>query len=147
MGYIEQNLLQGEVVVFKTRLSLFALILNALTVSALAAIIIFVLAESMPLSIILFVASVFFTMLRAFIIYSATDFAVTNKRIVVKNGLLLKNTSEWNLQKLESMQLKQRPFGYSSIVIVGSGGTKGKYQHVARAKQFRDNALRQSSTN
>ena len=69
------------------------------------------------------------------------EFAITNKRIVIKEGLVSRRTIEMNLNKVESVGVDQsilgRLLGYGCLVIVGTGGTKEHFHNIARPLEFR----------
>ncbi len=71
----------------------------------------------------------------------ADEFAVTNKRIIVKTGLIRRNTFEMNHSKIESVNVDQsvmgRLLGYGTITVVGSGGTKEILPDIANPLAFR----------
>jgi len=76
------------------------------------------------------------------LIASATsEFAVTNKRVVIKVGLISRRTVEMNLSKIESVNVNQsiigRLLGYGTIIIVGTGGTTETFDTIADPLQFR----------
>lgn len=70
-----------------------------------------------------------------------SEFGVTNKRVVIKTGLISRETLEMNLQKIESVRVDQsvlgRLLGYGDIIIVGTGGTHEIFQDIAAPTQFR----------
>jgi uncharacterized membrane protein YdbT with pleckstrin-like domain len=71
----------------------------------------------------------------------SNEFAVTNKRIVVKQGIIARDTLEMNLSKIESVQVEQsfwaRMFGYGTIIIIGTGGTREVFTNIAKPILFR----------
>ena len=54
-----------------------------------------------------------------------TEIAVTNRRVVYKNGLIRRETNEMNMDKVESVQIDQSIFGrmldYGNVTILGTG--------------------------
>jgi uncharacterized membrane protein YdbT with pleckstrin-like domain len=71
----------------------------------------------------------------------ATEMAVTNKRIVIKTGLLSRKTFELLLSKVESIGVEEgllgRMLGYGSVVVRGTGGTPEPFKNVAHPLEFR----------
>jgi uncharacterized membrane protein YdbT with pleckstrin-like domain len=67
-----------------------------------------------------------FDWLRAFIRRLSTELAVTDRRIVVKTGIIRRRTYEMNRSKVESVAVEQGIMGrlldYGSIIIKGTGG-------------------------
>lgn len=83
-----------------------------------------------------------FTLFIAPIIDRYTDeFAITNKRVIIKTGLISRKTFEMNHSKIESVNVDQsilgRILGYGSISIVGSGGTKEVFPNIKDPLKFR----------
>ena len=69
------------------------------------------------------------------------EFAITNKRVIIKTGLISRRTIELNLSKIESVNVDQsilgRILGYGSLQIVGTGGTKEIFPNIQRPLTFR----------
>lgn len=69
------------------------------------------------------------------------EFAITNKRIIVKTGLISRKTLEMNLSKIESVNVDQsilgRLLGYGTIRIIGTGGTKEEFPNISNPIEFR----------
>ncbi len=70
-----------------------------------------------------------------------SEFVITNKRIIIKTGFIARKTLEMNLSKIESVNVDQetwgRIFGYGSITIIGTGGTKESFPDISRPLLFR----------
>ncbi|MDB5272564.1 MAG: hypothetical protein JWO58_931 [Chitinophagaceae bacterium] len=114
MGYVEKNLIADEHVLYKTSYHW---------------IIFFSLKSILSLFIIP-------------ILKRATDqFAVTNKRIIIKTGMVSRKIVELNISKLESVNVKQsiigRLFGYGAIEFTGTGGTKETFVNIAHPTEFK----------
>jgi uncharacterized membrane protein YdbT with pleckstrin-like domain len=77
------------------------------------------------------------------------EFVVTNKRIVVKTGIISRYTFEMNLNKVETINVDQsifgRIFGYGTIIIIGTGGTRETFSTIAKPLEFRRNFQEVSS--
>lgn len=78
--------------------------------------------------------------LRIFIGRTMYEYAVTNKRVVVKRGLIFRDTIELNLSKVESASVNQgitgRLLGYGTVTVRGSGGTSGKCTYLSNPTGF-----------
>jgi uncharacterized membrane protein YdbT with pleckstrin-like domain len=76
-----------------------------------------------------------------FVRYVSSEFAVTNKRLVIKTGLVYRETLELVLTKLETIGVDQtipgRIFNYGTIVVTGTGGTKEPFKDIAKPLEFR----------
>jgi len=112
--YVNKNLINGEVVMYETTYHW----------------IIFISLRAL------------FTLLIAPLIDRKTDeFVITNKRVIIKIGLISRKTLELNLSKIESVNVVQSIFGrilgYGSIVLVGTGGTKEVFFNIRNPLMFR----------
>lgn len=69
------------------------------------------------------------------------EYAVTNKRIIIKVGLISRRTVEMNVQKIESILVNQSVFGrilgYGDISVVGTGGTRETFSDISNPTEFR----------
>lgn len=83
-----------------------------------------------------------FTLFIAPLIDRYTDeFAITNKRVIIKTGLISRKTFEMNHSKIESIHIDQsilgRILGYGTIRIVGAGGTREIFPSIQKPIDFR----------
>ena len=122
MGYVESNIISGEKVVYRAHLHW----------------------------ILFCTLRAFFTLwIAPTIDWLTSEFAVTNKRVIIKVGLIARRTVEIQLPKIESIGVDQgimgRIFGYGNIVVVGTGGTKEPFRAIADPLGFRK-AVNQAST-
>ena len=142
MSYVDSSLLPGEKVGFRTRLHpiIFAtpvvLVLLAWSCNL-------ILADpslaSGAGSIFLF-AALALGVLR-FIDFVTSEFAVTDKRVIVKVGFFRRRTVEMLLQQVESIVVNQgiggRILGYGDIVVIGSGATHEPFKRVSAPLELR----------
>lgn len=114
MSYVRDNLIAGEVVRYEAKVHW---------------------------SIYLTLASILTLGLYAFIRRRTSGFAVTNKRVIIKTGLVARHTLELNLTKVESVGVEQdlgaRIFGYGQVTVIGTGGTKEPFKYIAAPLAFR----------
>jgi uncharacterized membrane protein YdbT with pleckstrin-like domain len=79
--------------------------------------------------------------LRAFIDRASTEFAVTSRRVIYKDGLLRRRTVEMNLAAVESVDVVQsilgRIFGFGEVRIHGTGGSWEPYPMISDPLAFR----------
>lgn len=82
-----------------------------------------------------------FGFLRAFLIRKFTEFAVTDKRIIGKVGIIRRSSLELLLNKVESIGVSQglmgRLFDYGTLVISGSGGTHQTIPFIAKPMKLK----------
>ncbi len=78
---------------------------------------------------------------KAYIAYESSEYGVTNKRVLMKIGLLDRSSLEIFLDKIEAVHVEQtftgRILGYGSIVITGTGGSKDYFLNVPEPLDFR----------
>ncbi len=137
MKYVNSLLASDETIRFKTRRHWlvygYAIFMLALLVASLAlpqnlhgekfVIALFL----VPLAVI----AAFFGWIRRV----ATVIAVTNHRLICKNGLISRHTVEMNLDKIESVDVDQsalgRIFGFGTVTIRGVGTTIDPIRGIA----------------
>lgn len=70
-----------------------------------------------------------------------SEFAVTDRRVMIKVGIFARRTVDLNLSKVESVDVEQgffaRMLGYGTLVVVGTGGTREAFSHIADPFEFR----------
>lgn len=70
-----------------------------------------------------------------------SEFAITNKRVVIKAGWIRRRTVEIHLAKVESVDIDQgifgRMLGWGKITIVGTGGSREPFRLIAKPLEFR----------
>jgi uncharacterized membrane protein YdbT with pleckstrin-like domain len=78
---------------------------------------------------------------RDMITRNTTEWAVTSRRVVMKWGLINRNTREIDVRSIESIQLRQdvwgRIFGYGSLIVTGTGEANISFPQMADPVAFR----------
>ena len=145
MSFIEKHLLPGEQVLYSSKkhwkIFLPATLLLAFGVAFL---VLYLIHQDLKL---LMYAGITLAILAAILLmpplieYLGTEFGVTNKRILIKVGLIRRHSIEILLDKVEGVQVDQgvmgRIFNYGSVLISGLGGTRESFRDVARPLEFR----------
>jgi len=71
-----------------------------------------------------------------------TEIAVTDRRIIYKTGFIYRETSEMNMDKVESVDVNQsipgRIFDYGDVSVVGTGSTWETLRTIARPIELRN---------
>ena len=161
MSYVESNLASGETVIYQTRLHwivmLWHIIVGCLLLGLPGALLLYYALsqtgiESRTLhvmeggSIALLVCGVV-AILMGMVRRNATEMAVTNRRVVIKTGLVSRKTIEMLLNKVESIEVSETAFGrmlgYGTIVVIGTGGTPDPFHKVAHPLEFRSHVQQQ----
>ena len=72
---------------------------------------------------------------------ATSEFVITNKRVVVKIGLVWRRTLEMNLSRVETVNVDQSILGrlldYGTITIIGTGGTRESFRRISKPLEFR----------
>jgi len=129
MSYIDGNLLAGEKVVYRTRLH-WLLFMGPVLLTVVILLPIAWFLYNGPWSSLTWIPLVLglLVLLATFIKRQSSDFAVTNKRVMMKVGVFSTRSVELLLSKIEAIAVNQsfigRIFGYGDIVVTGSGGTR-----------------------
>lgn len=80
-------------------------------------------------------------LLYAYLKIRSTEMGITSKRVIRKSGVIMRDTSEIRLNKVESVSVKQgflgRIFGYGDVIISGSGGNDAVMKGVKDPLAFR----------
>jgi hypothetical protein len=160
MGYIEASLIPGETVVYQTRLHwivmLRHILLGALLLAVSGALLGYLLkqprlgntgqhlAEGGATALLVCgIVAILVGVARR----SATEMAVTSRRVVVKQGLVNRKTIEMLLNKIETIEVSEpmfgRMLGYGSITMIGTGGTSEPFHRIAHPLQFRSEVQQQ----
>ncbi len=124
MSYIDDSLIEGEVLVHRARVSWwsqFGLVLLGI------------------LTLIVVVGLVFLAW--AWIRVRSTELAITSRRIIAKFGFVKRHTVEINLDKVESLKVEQGVWGrflnFGTIFISGSGSSVAPIPNIADPLVFR----------
>ena len=71
-----------------------------------------------------------------------TEIAVTDRRVIFKRGFIRRDTNEMNLDKVESVQVKQSILGrildYGHVTIIGTGEGETELRMIARPLDLRN---------
>ncbi len=162
MGYIEKNLIDGERVAYRSGLH-WIVLLRAMVVAALLGLLgVVMLAEGSQANgkqseqivsafgvIAIVIGAI--VLLAAVIRRSGSEFAVTNKRVIFKTGIMRRSSEEVFLSKVESVTVNEGMLGrmldYGTINVRGTGGTLEPFHKIAHAQEFRRHVQEQISKN
>ncbi len=113
-SYVQNNLISGEQVIYEARLHWI---------------------------IFLSLRCVFSLLILPLIDRWTSEFAITNKRVIMKVGLIRRKALEMNLSKIESVNVDQtimgRILGYGTITVIGTGGTRESFARISKPMEFR----------
>jgi len=129
MGYVQSVLLPGERVACHTRLH-WAAYWRALVSSLLGALL---LLAGDPVSAMI---ALVLLVLAAFVTIDpwTTEIAITNHRVLLKRGLLGRETTEININKVASIDVRQSIVGsrlnFGTVIVRGTGGNVSPLAYV-----------------
>jgi uncharacterized membrane protein YdbT with pleckstrin-like domain len=136
MGYVEDNVLPNERVTYRAHLSRMLFVLPACIAIIGVALCYW---SWMAGAAALFVAAVIG--IQRYIHYTSSEFAVTDRRVIIKVGVLRRRTLEMQLAKIEAVAVDQgvmgRIFGYGDIAVTGTGGTNERFAGIGDPLAFR----------
>ena len=160
MSYVEKHLIEGETIIYETRLHWIVLIGPVLLglLFALTGVGMFVLSEraaanqNVKHETMVGIGAAFFLVALIFIargilVRNATEMTVTNKRVFVKVGLAARRTIELLLSRVESIGVEEsvlgRMLGYGTVIVHGTGGTPEVFNRIAHPLEFRTQVQQQ----
>jgi uncharacterized membrane protein YdbT with pleckstrin-like domain len=139
MGYIDNNLMSGESVIYRAKLHW--IIFAWPIIWLIVAVLLFGGGGDTATVGGLFLLLAIVRGIASFITYSTSEFGITNKRVLVKVGFIRRNSLEVLLSKVEGIQVNQgilgRILGFGSIVVSGTGGTKDAFHKISAPLEFR----------
>lgn len=166
MGFIEENIMDGENVIYRAKLHwvifllplvffvpfIFSILSFAFSASfslspppaqARAAMgrvdidLLTLVVQFAPMLLILTII----TGVPSLINYKTSEFAVTNKRVLAKYGFIRRRSTEILLTKIEGVIIDQgilgRSLGYGSVIISGTGSLKNHFKKISNPLEFR----------
>jgi uncharacterized membrane protein YdbT with pleckstrin-like domain len=83
-----------------------------------------------------------FLLARAFLRRWTTEFAITDRRVIYKRGLIWRHTIEMHMDKVESVDVEQsvlgRIFDYGSVIVHGTGSGWEPVSEIGAPLEFRN---------
>jgi uncharacterized membrane protein YdbT with pleckstrin-like domain len=153
MRYVRRVLQPGETIVYSTKLHwiIYWRAILLLIVCVMLAGAAWYMADNKTLSLALGIAAVLFALLglssalRIFIRRWTTELAVTDRRVIYKEGLIARRTLEMNRSRVESVDVYQtilgRILGYGTITLRGTGGSLEPMHTIDDPLTFRSHII------
>jgi uncharacterized membrane protein YdbT with pleckstrin-like domain len=144
MSYVDDSLIPNESVVFRTRLHwiIFTWPILFLILTGLVFYFAYVHGGAWLVhtgEALLLITAILF--LAKYVVYRSSEFAVTNKRVIIKVGVMQRRTLELLLTKVEAIAVTQgllgQMFGCGTIMVTGTGGTKEPFDNIGSPLEFR----------
>lgn len=137
MGYIENSLVNRENILYRANISWAAFIVPLL----MCAFLIWISTKIAPFVVVLAVLFTIYVVLRVLVAILTTEFALTNRRIIAKRGVIRQHSIEILLNKVESISISQsldgRIFGFGTVTVIGSGGTRESFGSISHPMELR----------
>ncbi len=137
MSYIDTNLMTNEVVAYRVRLH-WAIFMPAIFSFIFAIVATFNNMRHFDWILYLITVALMATSL---VSYLSSEFAVTNRRVIIKIGLISRNSYEMLLNRVEGIEVDQsiiaRLLGYGNITVRGMGGSKEVFYKIENPLEFR----------
>jgi uncharacterized membrane protein YdbT with pleckstrin-like domain len=139
MGYIDDNLMSGEQVVYRTKLH-WVIFLWPI-ICAVIAFMFFAGEGGTAAARGFFLLVAIIWGISSFISFKTSEFGITNKRVLIKVGFIRRNSLETLLTKVEGIQVNQgilgRILNYGTIIVKGTGGTSNPFHKIDAPLEFR----------
>jgi uncharacterized membrane protein YdbT with pleckstrin-like domain len=146
LSFIDKNLLANEVVIYRAHVH-WVIFLNTFLYLLLSIVACgFNLRLTEPNQLlwaisILGLMLAFISSITGYIRYKTSEFAITNKRVLIKIGFIQRHSLEVLLHKVEGIGVNQSIFGrilgFGTITVTGTGGTKETFDLIAAPLEFR----------
>jgi uncharacterized membrane protein YdbT with pleckstrin-like domain len=139
MRYLDKNLLTDETILFRTKKSIIIFLIPLILTIATF----FFYVNPNPYiakaAYILIIAALM-TWLNALLIYFTADFAITNKRISMKEGFFFRHSNDTRLTTIANVTVNQSLLGqllnYGTVVINTYGGSADPFAEIDSPFQF-----------
>jgi uncharacterized membrane protein YdbT with pleckstrin-like domain len=148
MGFVDENLLTGETVVYRAHVHWKVFVLPLFFF--LAALVLFgsslgsdgsSLGKGFAIVGCILLAPALIIGIERWIRFSASEFAVTNRRVLIKVGVIRRHSVELLLEKVEGIGIEQsmtgRLLNFGSIIVTGTGGTRETFHEISAPLEFR----------
>jgi uncharacterized membrane protein YdbT with pleckstrin-like domain len=157
MSYVEKNLASGEKLLYQTRhhwvVLLGPILISVLLAGPAAALLLWSFGkkrdsgywttgtEAAAILGALMVLAAIGTFAYGIAKRNATEMAVTNRRVLIKTGMVSRRTLDLMLTRVESIGVEETGFsrmlGYGLVVVRGTGGTPEPFDKIAHPQEFR----------
>lgn len=139
MSYSAKNLAPGEKIVYSAALSLWPFSGHLLGGAAIAASLLFL--PLTGLAKLFIVIPAFCLWLFVYVKIDTTELVITNKRVIIKTGLVQRKTQELYLTRVEGVEVDQsfngRLLNYGTIFVRGVGTEVAPINNVCAPMAFR----------
>ena len=142
MSYVESTLVPGERIIYRAHVH-WITFLGAGLVSLLftsGAIFVAAVDNNQSVAFVIFLIGIL-PLAWSYLRYRCSEFAVTDKRVLIKTGMIQRHTLETLLNKVENISVEQgllgRVLNYGTIQVTGTGSTKETFTNIVAPLEFR----------
>lgn len=149
MSYLKNTLLVNEKILYYTHPH--PVVFTVSIVWGVLAVLLFIVGTALNLTVfgynigriigVIFLLFCAYYALLAFLTYISSEYSVTNKRVLMKTGLIARSSLEVILQRIESIHVEQSMTGrildYGTVIICGTGGSKDIFYFIPKPLNFR----------
>jgi uncharacterized membrane protein YdbT with pleckstrin-like domain len=145
MSYVESTLVPGERILYRGHLHWITFLAAGLVSLLFTSGAIFVGAvdNNQSVAFVIFLIGTL-PLAWAYLTYRCWEFAVTDKRVLIKTGRIRRHTLETLLNKVESIHVEQgfwgRVLNWGTIYITGTGSTQERFAMISAPLEFRKQA-------
>jgi uncharacterized membrane protein YdbT with pleckstrin-like domain len=141
MSYVDKNVMPSEKVIYRTHLHWVVFLWPILWFVVAIWLYSAGVANGSIFATLVLLLIAFPMLFDAFVARRTSQFAVTNKRVLIKTGLIRRHSLETLLNKIEGIHVEQGILGrivdYGTIIITGTGGSKEPFHRIANPMEFR----------
>lgn len=146
MGLFEKNLLPDEQIIYSTKKHI--IIFFTPLIWAIAAVILLFNTNPIIAKVaLLFVAIAAITFINQYLEYITSGFAITNKRVMMKEGFFIRHANDLRLATISNMTVNQSLLGqfldYGIVIINPFGGNNDTFADIAHPFEFQKQAQAQ----
>lgn len=138
MSYIEKHLMNEEKIIYQTKLNWSEYIKGSIFVFFG---LLFIVFNGFLFGLLLFFIGFMYLGL-TYLKIKSSEFAVTNKRVLIKVGILKTQSLETMLNKIEGIHVEQgfieKMTNSGSITVKGTGGTNNPFSNIDNPFDFRN---------
>lgn len=141
MGYIDRTMLPDEKILYRTKKHYIVFLQPALWACGA----LFFLLNASPYVVKagwVFAAIAFFSWLNAYVNYAVSEYAITNKRLIMCEGFFIKHTNDTRLATISNLNVDQTLFGqilnYGVLIIKTYGGDDDPFMDIPKPFEFKN---------
>ena len=139
MSFLDQNLLPGEEIIYRTKKHYIIFFTPALLI-IVACVFLFNSNHYVVKLAIFPAAAAVIAFLNQLLLYVTSEFAVTNKRVRMREGFFVRHTKETRLATIADVQVDQNVLGqllnYGSVSLQAFGGSEDPFTLLDKPNEF-----------